>query len=90
METWRRSPEFDTLAQDAYVVALEELIKHIRRERPEFDVAFLEEALEEQRLELQKLSKEAGVRISPAEEDLRLFSYSLGLSSLQYPLRCPF
>lgn len=49
VETWKESPEFDVLAQDAYVVALEELVKHIHRERLDFDAAFLEEALEEQK-----------------------------------------
>lgn len=36
------------MPQDAYLVALEELVKHIHRERSKFDVAFLEESLEEQ------------------------------------------
>lgn len=33
VETWRGSPEFDALAQNAYVVTLEEFIKYVRRER---------------------------------------------------------
>lgn len=47
VEIWRESPKFDALAQDAHVVALEELVKHIKRERLDFDAAFLDEALEE-------------------------------------------
>lgn len=70
MEIWRDYHEFDALAKDAYVVALEELIKHIRKERPEFDSTILKEALEEQNTELQKLSMEAGVWIFPAKKDL--------------------
>lgn len=69
VETWRSSSEFDALAQDAYVVALEEVVKHIRKERPGFDVGFLEEAVEEQKEELQRLLEAAEVRISPADED---------------------
>lgn len=37
VDLWRESPEFDTLAQDGHMIVLEEIIKHIRRERPEFD-----------------------------------------------------
>lgn len=47
VEIWREYLEFDALAQDAYMVALEKIIKRIQKERLEFDVAFLEESLEE-------------------------------------------
>lgn len=70
VEIWRDYHEFDALAKDAYVIALEELIKHIRKERPEFDSTILKEALEEQNTELQKLSMEARVWIFPAQKDL--------------------
>lgn len=40
VDLWRASPKFNALAQDAYVVALEELEKYISRERPDFDTAF--------------------------------------------------
>lgn len=63
MEIWKESLEFDALAQDVYVVAL----KHIRRERPDFDPTFLEKSLEEQRKELQGLSVAVGVRLSIPE-----------------------
>lgn len=69
VELWRSSPEFDAFMHDAYVVALEEVIRHIHRKRPRFDVAFLEEAVEEQKKEIQRLTEEAGVRISLAVED---------------------
>lgn len=49
VEIWRESPKFDALAQDVYVVALEELTKHIRRERLNFDTVFLEKSLEGQK-----------------------------------------
>lgn len=58
-------PEFDVLVQDAYVVALEELVKYIGRERPDFDKTFLVEALEKQKEELQKLLDAAGGCIFP-------------------------
>lgn len=51
-------------------MALEEIVKHIRKERPEFDVVFLEESLEEQKKEVQRLSNEAKVQIFPAAEDI--------------------
>lgn len=47
VEIWREYLKFDALAQDAYMVALEKIIKRIQKERLEFDVAFLEESLEE-------------------------------------------
>lgn len=71
VEIWRSSPEFDALAQDAYVVALKEIVKYICQERPRFDMAFLEGFLEEQRRELKRLSASTGVWISPADEDIR-------------------
>lgn len=46
VETWKESPKFDALAQDAYVVALEDLVKHVHKECPDFDAAFLEKALD--------------------------------------------
>lgn len=52
---WRETLESDTLPQDAYVVALDELVKHIDRERPNFDLASLVKSLEEQKKELQRL-----------------------------------
>lgn len=52
VKSWRESTEFNALDQDAYIVALEKLIKHVRRERPKFDSAFLDEAQEEQKKEL--------------------------------------
>lgn len=47
VEIRRLSSEFDALTQDAYEVALEEIVKYIRQERPRFDVAFLEGSLKE-------------------------------------------
>lgn len=44
---WRETLESDTLPQDASVVALDELVKHIDRERPNFDLASLVKSLEE-------------------------------------------
>lgn len=70
VEIWRESPEFDALARDTYVMALEELMKHIRKERLDFNTAFLEESLKEQMKELQRLSESVEVRISPAGEGL--------------------
>lgn len=67
---WRESLEVDALAQDAYMVALEELVKHICRERLEFDDAFLEESLAEQRIEPQRLYEAVGIMISPIDEDI--------------------
>lgn len=52
VKSWRESPEFNALDQDAYIVALEKLIKHVRMERPKFDSTFLDEAQEEQKKEL--------------------------------------
>lgn len=69
VELWGSSSEFDSLVQDAYVVALEEVVKHIYSERPRFDVAFLEKVVEEQKKELQQLTEEARVRIFPTIED---------------------
>lgn len=69
VELWRSSPEFDAFAHDAYVVALEEVIKHIHRKRPRFNVAFLEKAVEELKKELQQLTEEARVLIFPTIED---------------------
>ncbi|XP_022848721.1 uncharacterized protein LOC111371033 [Olea europaea var. sylvestris] len=43
VETWKESSEFDVVAQDVYMVALEELVRHIRKERPDINVAFLDE-----------------------------------------------
>lgn len=71
VEIWRESPEFDALPQDPYVVALEEIVEHIqKKERLELDVAFLVDSLEEQKEELQRLSRETGVQISPIAEDI--------------------
>lgn len=50
------------------MVVLQERVKNISRERLDFDIAFLVEALEEQKAELRKLSKATGVHISPANE----------------------
>ncbi|XP_022878698.1 uncharacterized protein LOC111396511 [Olea europaea var. sylvestris] len=72
MKTWRSSSKLDALAQNAYVVALEEAVKHIRIERPGFGVGFLEETMEEHKEELQHLSEAAGVRISSDEDDVTL------------------
>lgn len=47
VEIMRSSSEFDALTQDAYEVALEEIVKYIRQERPRFNVAFLEGSLKE-------------------------------------------
>lgn len=58
---WKNSPAFDSLAQDAYVVGLVEMIKHIERMRPKFDVGFLYEALNEQRATLVKMNIAVGV-----------------------------
>ncbi|XP_022897829.1 stress response protein nst1-like [Olea europaea var. sylvestris] len=69
VETWRSSSKFDALAQDAYIVVMEEVVKHIRRKRLGFDMGFFEEAVEEQKEELQRLSEATGVRISSANED---------------------
>lgn len=61
VELWRSFPKFAALAQDAHVVALKEVVKHIDREIPGFHMAFLEEAVEEQKNQLQRLIHEAGV-----------------------------
>lgn len=66
VEAWKESSEFDVVAQDLYVVAMEELVGHNRKERPDLDVAFLDEALEGQKEELRKLSESAGVWVLPA------------------------
>lgn len=58
MKSWRESTEFNALDQDAYIVALEKLIKHVRRERPKFDSAFLDE---------DRKSKRRNYRGSPRE-----------------------
>lgn len=71
VEAWRASFEFDALVQDAYVVALEELIKHVGGERPDFDKAFLVDALGKQKEELWKLSEAVKVRISPTKDDVK-------------------
>ncbi|XP_022858471.1 uncharacterized protein LOC111379343 [Olea europaea var. sylvestris] len=63
VKAWQESSEFDVVAQDVYVVALEELVGHIRNERTDIDVAFLDEALEGQKEELRRLSEFARVRI---------------------------
>lgn len=52
-------------------MALEEIVEHIqKKERLELDVAFLVDSLEEQKEELQRLSRETGVQISPIVEDI--------------------
>lgn len=52
-------------------MALEEIVEHIqKKERLELDVAFLVDSLEEQKEELQRLSRETGVQISPIAEDI--------------------
>lgn len=70
LEIQKESFEIDALAQDACVVVLEDLMKHIRRERPDFDATFLEKSLEEQRKELHRLFEAVEVSISPTEEDV--------------------
>ncbi|XP_022863375.1 uncharacterized protein LOC111383491, partial [Olea europaea var. sylvestris] len=70
VDAWKESSKFDVVAQDIYVVALEELVGHIRKERPNIDVAFLDEALEGQKEELRRLSKSAGVRVLPTAQDV--------------------
>lgn len=45
-------------------------MKHISKEGLDFDTAFLKEALDEQKRELQRLSDATRVRISLANEDI--------------------
>lgn len=42
VEFWKASSKFDALVQDAYMVALEEIIKNISKERLGFNTTFLE------------------------------------------------
>ncbi|CAA3032113.1 Hypothetical predicted protein [Olea europaea subsp. europaea] len=72
-EAIQRTEEAEAKAiKAAYIVALEKLIKHIRRERPNFNAAFLDEALEKKRKELQRLSEAARFRLSLANEDAEI------------------
>lgn len=66
------SPEFDILAQDVYIVSLEETIKHIQGMLSDFDISFLQEALDEQRATLKKMSITVEVIISFPIEDKNL------------------
>lgn len=67
----KASHEFDILAQDVYNLALEELAKHIGREKPDIDVYFSVESLEEQKKkEVQRLLEGTEIRIFPTDEDV--------------------
>lgn len=50
-------------------MALEELVKHIHRERLDFDAAFLEEALEEQKKGITEAIRGCRSSVVPTEED---------------------
>lgn len=52
VDLWRTSPKFDALAQDTYMVALEEIVKHIDKERPNIDTVFLVKVLDKHKEEL--------------------------------------
>lgn len=47
IEDWRASLAFDALSQEAYVLAIGEIIKFIKEERSDQDTTFLEDALKE-------------------------------------------
>lgn len=66
----KASHEFDILAQDVYNLALEELVKHIGRKKPDIDVYFLVESLEEQKKEVKRLLEGTEIHIFPTDEDV--------------------
>lgn len=64
-------------------------MKHIGKERPDFDLVFLVESLKEQKKELEMLSKVAGVRISLADEDMKTMSLLPKIAQLlSFPPLC--
>lgn len=55
VEEWRASPAFDAIAQEAYVLAMSEITKFIKQQRPDWDTAFLVDAQKEQEKEMEQL-----------------------------------
>lgn len=61
--------EFDTLAQDAYIISLVEVIKYFQRMKHDFDIGFCRELRTTNELPFKVMSTAAGITITTPEED---------------------